>query len=105
MRLVHWRLRLVEFEYEVDHRLWTTHKVAGGVSRLGRSKEKQDVVDDEALCFVTESSPGKDAAQLKHREALTVFSSNTEAETRTERTTPSTVLQIKKEPVTPDPFT
>lgn len=75
------------------------------MSRLWRSEEEQDVLDDEVPCFVTESSPGGSAAQSEHRKAVIASCGSIEAETRTEHTTYSTVLSIRKEPVTSDPFT
>lgn len=74
------------------------------VSRLRRSEEEQDTMDDELLCFITEGSPSGHAAQSKHREAVTAFSGNVEVETLMEHTAPCAVLHVDKEPLTPDAF-
>lgn len=75
------------------------------MSRLQKGDEKQDAVDDELLCFVTEGSPNKNAAQYEHREAVSAFSDKTEVETWTEYNTSSSVLGVKKGLVTTDPLT
>lgn len=75
------------------------------MSSLRRNEKKQNIVDDKVPCFVTEGSPSKDEAQPRHREAVIGFLGSTEAETRTEHTTCSTVLEIEKEPVALDRFT
>lgn len=49
-------------DYNVEYQPETAHDVADEVSRLLRSNEEQDLVDDEDLCLGTDSSPGGEAA-------------------------------------------
>lgn len=77
--------------------------VADRVSRLRNRKEERGVIDDEASCFVTKGSPNGDAAKPEHDQVVIVCWGNTEAETRTEDTTPSTVLNMDEESVAQDP--
>lgn len=100
-----WRLRLSEYDYEIEYQLGTTKKGADGLGRLRRSEEEQELVNDEVSCFVTKDSPNGDETQPRHRKGVLVFCGNAEAETRTENTASSTALDIDKEPVTPDLFT
>lgn len=93
-----------KYDYKVDYRPEATRKVASGVSLLRRGEQKQDVVDAEVLCIVTEGNPSGGAAQPKHREAVIGFWSNTEAETRKERRATSTVLDVDKALVTTEQF-
>lgn len=72
---------------------------------LRRSEKENEVVDEEAPCFFTDDSPDGKAGQPKHCDTVIVFWSSTKVETRTEHTTPSTVLDVDEEPVAPDPFT
>lgn len=69
------------------------------------SEDEQNVIDDKFPCFVMEGSPGEDAAQLKQCDVVIPILDNTETKTRTEHTTPSTLLNVEKEPVTQNPFT
>lgn len=51
-----WRRRLAEYDYEVEYRPCITQNVADEVSHLRRSGDEQNVVNEEVMCFVTESS-------------------------------------------------
>lgn len=62
------------------------------------------MLDDEVLCFPTESSPVGNAAQPDYHEAVMASPSSTETEARTEHTTSSAVMCVEEEPVTPNPF-
>lgn len=104
-RLAPWRLQLAKDDYEIEHRPGAKRRVADGGSRPRRSKEEYGVIDDEVSCPVMEGSTHRDAAQTEHRGAVMAFWGSTEAKTRTEHTTPSTVLCFNEEPATPNPFT
>lgn len=72
---------------------------------LGSSEDEQDVPGDEFLCFVNGSSLSGDGSQPKHCDVVIGFCSSTEEETRTEHSTPSTVLDVEKAPVALHPLT
>lgn len=59
---------MAQQDFVVEYQLETTRKVAGGVSHLQRSIEEQNLVLDEVTCSVTESSPRKDATNLRRRD-------------------------------------
>lgn len=100
-RLAIFRLGLAEYDCKVEHQPDTTQKVGDGVSGICRSKEKQDFVDDEVPCFVTESNPDGIAAHLDHREAVKAFWDSNGTKSQKEHTILSTVLDVEKDPVTP----
>lgn len=60
------------------------------------------MVKDDVLCFFTEGSTSRDAAQHEHRGAVRAFWGSSEAEKPTEHTTSRTVLDRDGEPVAPD---
>lgn len=98
------RLRLAEYDYEVDSGPETTHKVADVVSLLQRGKKEQDIIDGEVPYFVTDGALGGDEVQPEHYEEVIAFWGNTETESWTEHTDISTLLSVDEEPVIPDPL-
>ena len=52
-RLMHWSLRLMEFDYEILYRLGRVHQVPDAFSRLLQpdNDDDDDEVDDEILTF------------------------------------------------------
>ncbi|CDF38306.1 unnamed protein product [Chondrus crispus] len=57
-RLARWRLRLAEYNYEVQYRPGVKHQLADGVSRLRTDGGDTTPVDDEVSCFVVQSQEG-----------------------------------------------
>ncbi|CDF40971.1 unnamed protein product [Chondrus crispus] len=55
-RLARRRLRLAEYNYDVQYRLGVKHQLADGVSRLRMDKGETAGVDDEFPCFVVQVS-------------------------------------------------
>lgn len=82
--MARWGLCLAKYDYEVEYRSESAHKVADKVFCLRTSEEKQDVADDEVPFLDTGSSLSWSAAQPDHCEALIAFLDSTEAETPAE---------------------
>lgn len=74
------------------------HKVADEVSRMRKSKEKRDVADYEAPCFVTKGRLNGKSAQPEHDGAVIAFQGSAEAETWTGYTASNNVPDVGKEP-------
>ena len=53
-RLARWRLRLAEYDYEVQYRPGVKHQLADGVSRLRVKDALSEPVDDEVPCFAVQ---------------------------------------------------
>ena len=60
-RLVRWRLRLEEYDYEVEYRPGVKHQLADGVSRLRTDGGDTAPVDDEVPCFAVQYDEGSEA--------------------------------------------
>lgn len=86
----------------MEYQLGTTRMVGDRVSRIRRSTEEHDVIDDDVPCFATKGRPGGTAVHFDHREAVISVLNSTVAETRTEHTNSSTVLSVEEDLVTPD---
>ncbi|CDF39905.1 unnamed protein product [Chondrus crispus] len=52
--LERWRLRLAEYDYDVQYRPGIKHQLADGVSRLGVDGATPEPVDDEVPCFAVQ---------------------------------------------------
>lgn len=96
--------QFVRKKYHVDYRLESTHKVDNKVSRLRKSKEKEDIIDDEIPCIITKSGFGGDASQPDFCVERIVFWGRTETETRTEHIISSKVVRVEVELVAPHSF-
>ena len=55
-RLARWRLRLAEYDYDLQYRPGVKHQLADGVSRLRTDEGETAAVDDEVPCFVVQVS-------------------------------------------------
>ena len=53
-RLARWRLRLAEYDYEVQYRPGVKHQLADGVSRLRTDGGDTELVDEEVPCFAVQ---------------------------------------------------
>ena len=53
-RLARWRLRLAEYDYEVQYRPDINHQLADGESRLRTDGGDTEQVDDEVPCFAVQ---------------------------------------------------
>ena len=60
-RLARWRLRLAEYDYEVQYRPGVKHQLADGVSRLRTDGGDTAPVDDEVPCFAVQYDEGSEA--------------------------------------------
>ena len=50
-RLARWRLRLSEYDYDIQYRPGIKHQLADGVSRLPAEGASSEPVDDKVPCF------------------------------------------------------
>lgn len=69
-----------------------------------QEKRRKGVMNGEILYLGTKSSPGDNAAQSGHLEAMLAFNGSNKTKTRTKHTTLSTVVAIRKRPLKPDAF-
>ena len=60
-RLARWRLRLAEYDYEVQYRPGVKHQLMDGVSRLCTDGGDTAPVDDEVPCFAVQYDEGSEA--------------------------------------------
>ncbi|CDF35613.1 unnamed protein product [Chondrus crispus] len=57
-RLIRWRLRLSEFDFEIKYKKGKANSQADALSRLQTAGETVDEIDDEILCFMAEPAEG-----------------------------------------------
>ena len=55
-RLIRWRLRLSEFDFEIKYKKGKANSQADALSRLLTEGETIDAIDDEIPCFMAESA-------------------------------------------------
>lgn len=66
-RLAHWRLRLSEFEVEVEHRTNIVHQAAKTISQLALNGKDKSTLEDDIPLLATDENTSENTSKNDYR--------------------------------------